>query len=183
VKAQFNFADRYVVSPNRAKRLFIGILVVLALWLAAQLLILYSLQSASSKLRPVAGTGSDTSGEKERGKTPPSEGQLAKQAGQIAFANAILRQDSFQWSVLLDRLEQTLADGVSLESVGPDPGDGSVKLVGRALKLDNLRGYLGGLSRSEWFSDAYLLEQATVDSKKPGEPSFIRFVIMVKEAF
>ena len=183
MKAQFNFADRYVVSPNLAKRLLTGILLVLALLLTAQLLILYPLQSANGKLRPVAGTGSGTSGEKERGKTPPSEGQLAKQAEQIAFANTILQQDSFQWSVLLDRLEQTLADGVSLESVGPDPKDGSVKLAGRALKLDNLREYLGGLSRSEWFSNAYLLEQEMVKAKKTGDQSFIRFDIMVKKAF
>lgn len=178
MKAGFNLAERYLVSPNLARRWLVGLLVLLGLLLAAQGMVLVSVKTANNRLRPMVLAPSEAGDIK-----PPSEARLKAQEGRVAFANEILRQDTFQWSVLLDRLEQTLVEGVALESVGPEPRDGSVKLVGRALKIENLRDYLGGLSRSEWFSQAFLLEQTTTEAKGAGETSFIRFVIEVKEAF
>jgi hypothetical protein len=184
VKRHFNLADRYFLSPKLVNRLLTGSILMLALLLTGQLLGVQFLQAGNAGLRQTAADRLDRAGGTEAGLPLPTEGQLKNQAAKIEFANAILHKDAFQWSVLLDRLEQTLTVGVALESVGPDPKDGSVRLVGRALTVNNLRGYLGGLSRSEWFSDAYLLEQGRVDSNKPaGEQSFFRFVIKVKEAF
>jgi Tfp pilus assembly protein PilN len=183
MKPQFNFADRNFISPNLANRLLTGVVLVLAVLLAGQFWGFLALRAENAGLRQLAAGRPDHSPGADASLVPPSEDRLKRQAALIGFANEILHKDAFQWSVLLDRLEQTLTEGVSLESIGPDPKDGSVRLVGRALNIDRLRSYLGGLSRSEWFSDAYLLEQSRVAPKKPGEQSFLHFGIKVKKAF
>jgi type IV pilus assembly protein PilN len=183
VKQSFNLADGYRYSPNFVNRRLLAAVAVLALLLAGQLWQTINLNRINGQLRGSLALRESVKGTKEKKPVAISKERLDRQASRITFANSIIQKDAFKWSDLLERLEQTLSDGVALERVQPDPKTGDISLVGQARSLDTLRGYLHGLSRSQWFADAYLLEQERVEGKKPGERPLLRFKIKVRKGF
>lgn len=178
-----NLADSHILSPKQFGRYLLLVGVLLVLLLAAQIRQAIRLGQANGQLQRELAAQRATQGQAVAPPVAISKEQLKRQAERIAFANGLIARDAFKWSVLLERLEQTLIDGIALERVQPDPKTGNISLVGRARDLSGLRGYLHGLSRSQWFADAYLLEQDRVADKKPGVQPFLRFTIDVKEAF
>lgn len=183
MKQSFNLAEGSRLSPKFVDRRLLISIVILAVLLVVQGWQTLILQRANEQLRTTLAKQRSAKGETTANPVAIAKSHLEEQASRIAFANSIIEKDAFKWSVLLERLEQTLSDGVALERVQPDPKTGNIKLVGRARGLDKLRNYLHGLSRSQWFADAYLLEQERIEGKKPGERSFLRFRIAVKKGF
>lgn len=183
MKQPFNLADNHAISPNQVRRYLLALSALLILLLVVQTRQIICIKKSNGRLQQALATQRSMRGEIAAKPAIISKTQLKRQAKQIAFANGIIAKDAFKWSVLLKRLEQTLTDGIALERVQPDPKTGNIDLVGRSRDLTELRGYLHGLSRSEWFADAYLLEQDRVADKKPGQRPYLKFKISVKEAF
>jgi hypothetical protein len=183
VRQTHNLADRHTLSPKQFARYLLLVGVLLVLLLALQIRKAIWLGEANGQLQRELAAQRAAQGGAVAPTVAITKEQLNRQAERIAFANSLIAKDAFKWSVLLERLEQTLTEGIALERVQPDPRTGDISLVGRARDLSGLQGYLHGLSRSQWFADAYLLEQDRVADKEPGVQPFLRFTIAVKEAF
>lgn len=115
---------------------------------------------------------------------------LRTQHEKIAFANDILRRDSFRWTKLLDDLEASAVDGVTIRALQPDFKERNLRVRGAARGVDDMRRYLDQLIASARFSEVYLLEQAREESSKgdkekgaPEGPRGITFSILLKGAF
>lgn len=183
MKQTFNLADKFAISPKQFNRYLLAFSGLLLLLVAVQARQAIHVRQANGQLQQTLDGQRAERGEAAAKPAIISKTQLKRQAEQIVFANGIIAKDAFKWSVLLERLEQTLTDGIALERVHPDPKTGNIDLVGRARDLSGLQGYLHGLSRSTWFADAYLLEQERTGDKKPGKQPYLKFKISVKEAF
>ena len=99
-------------------------------------------------------------------------------AEDIAYANGILRRDAFRWTVLLGRLEEVLPKEVLISSIQPDYEERSVRLVGVARKVKDLRHCLDKLIASPNFSDVLLLSQERTEA-----PEGVRYTLVLKGAF
>ncbi|WP_298438135.1 PilN domain-containing protein [Geobacter sp.] len=92
-----------------------------------------------------------------RGVSEKEYGLLLKQ---IAAANGIIRKKSFDWLVLLDRLEAAVPNGVVLSSLDPSLKDGSLKISGTAREFRGLREFVENLESASYFSDVFLQSQS-----------------------
>ncbi len=99
----------------------------------------------------------------------------------VEFANDILKRDGFQWTLLLDRLEEVVPEQVYIRGIRPNYEEGSFGLSGSARNVAALRAFLDNLSKSPGFSDFYLLQQALQEQQGGG--GLIGFSIVVKGAF
>ncbi|AJE03170.1 PilN domain-containing protein [Geobacter pickeringii] len=78
----------------------------------------------------------------------------------ITAANGIIRKKSFDWLVLLDRLEAAVPNGVALASVDPSPKDGSLKITGITREFRGLREFVENLESTPQVSDVFLQSQS-----------------------
>lgn len=111
--------------------------------------------------------------------------EVRRQQEKIAFANDILHRDSFRWTQMFDRLEESAVEGVSVRSLQPDYKDRSLQLRGVAAGVDELRSYLDSLIASPHFSEVLLLEQSRTEV---GEATGVKrtalaFSIVLRGAF
>ncbi len=74
----------------------------------------------------------------------------------IGAANAIIARKSYNWLLLLDRLEIVVPDGIAMTSIQPDTG-GGVRLTGVGKSFAALRHLVERLEETNYFSDVYLL--------------------------
>lgn len=113
--------------------------------------------------------------------TPAAYEQLL---AEIRFANEILVQDSFRWTVLLDRLEEVVPQNVAISSIEPDYKGNSLNLTGLARGVEDLQQFLDKLIASKYFSDVYLLQQSRLKEAGQSEAAgAISFSIVVGGAF
>ena len=105
---------------------------------------------------------------------------LAEMAQRIEIANELLVRDNYRWTVLLDQLEDHLADGISIRDLQPDYKSGVLRLSGVALSITDLRHFIDNLSRSEVFTQVYLKEQRT-EKTIDDLPGGISFSIELKK--
>lgn len=89
--------------------------------------------------------------------TGVSEGDYKKLLARIGFYNAIIERKSYNWLGLLEQLEKSTPEGISLASVVSDTGNGQVKLEGRARSFAQVRAYLEKLEDSKAFTDIMLV--------------------------
>ena len=111
--------------------------------------------------------------------------EVRRQQEKIAFVNDILHRDSFRWTQMFDRLEESAVEGVSVRSLQPDYKDRSLQLRGVAAGVDELRSYLDSLIASPHFSEVLLLEQSRTEV---GEATGVKrtalaFSIVLRGAF
>ena len=99
----------------------------------------------------------------------------------IVFANELLEQDSVRWSLLLDRLENLMVDGVRMRGLQPDFKNRNVRLAGSASSIDVLRQFLSRLVASPDFKRVYLLQQ-TESKGSQAVRGGIDFTISLTEA-
>lgn len=109
----------------------------------------------------------------------------ARQEADIRFVNDIITKDQFSWIELLDRLEKTLIDGVTLMRIEPDYKERSLQLSGMAENVDALKSYLTSLLGSDTLAAAFLLRQNTQTFKDRynREHPAIAFQIAIQKAF
>lgn len=99
----------------------------------------------------------------------------------IQFANGIIATKSYNWLLLLDRLEDVVPDNMALAAIEPDIKEGGLKLGGAARSFSNLRRFMENLEASKFFSDIYLTSQA--ETKVSEKQKGINFTITCKVAF
>jgi type IV pilus assembly protein PilN len=98
----------------------------------------------------------------------------------IKLANSIIEEKTFDWLMLLDRLEAVVPEGIALVSIEPSK-DGGLKLAGIAKNFGNLRKYMENLEDSRYFTDVYLVGQS--DSQQSDGRRGISFNITCKAIY
>jgi type IV pilus assembly protein PilN len=78
----------------------------------------------------------------------------------IKFANGLIEQKTFNWLMLLDKLESVVPDGIAIASIEPSPKDEGLKLAGVAKNFGSLKKFMENLEESKYFTDIYLVSQA-----------------------
>ncbi len=184
MKPTLNLASRTYLNRRAVNALYLIVGVVLVVLLAWNVAAIFQSRSQSAQLRTRLaeleqemasrrGSNADFS--------PAAQDDLRKR---MAFANDIIGRDSFRWTELLNRLEQVLPPGVRISGIQPDHKAASLRLVGMARSVADLRNFLDRLMKSADFSDAYLLQQGTVEFQDvAGEREVTSFSIVVKGAF
>ena len=86
-----------------------------------------------------------------------TEKDFSRQQTSIRFYNSIIERKTFDWLGLLDGLERTTPEGISLISLVPDKKSGYFKIEGRANSFSQVRSYLDKLEDSQSFQDILLL--------------------------
>lgn len=133
---------------------------------AAMLVLLLLLFFNISKVASNAGTLSRTGKEialhsgKDTGAVPQKDYQEV--LSRIKFANDIIGKKTFNWIILLDKLEMVVPDGVALSRIEPKPKTEELSITGAAKSFGNLRQLMENLETSGQFRDVYLLNQAAV---------------------
>jgi len=74
----------------------------------------------------------------------------------------LLRMDAFRWTELLDRMEKSLPEGVSLKGFTPDYKKRSLALSGEARSLKEMRLFLDRLLKNKSFKQVYLENHARI---------------------
>ncbi len=77
----------------------------------------------------------------------------------------LLALDAFRWTELLDRMENLLPKGVSLNSFRPDYKKKSLNLNGNARTLKDMRIFLDRLLKNENFEQVYLKSHSRIKVK------------------
>jgi Tfp pilus assembly protein PilN len=82
-----------------------------------------------------------------------------------AKAEIILKRRAFQWSQILNHLEQTGIDGIQIRSIEPNFDKQSLSIQVLARDEAVFREYFGNLLQYKLFSEVLLLRQENVDIK------------------
>jgi type IV pilus assembly protein PilN len=96
---------------------------------------------------------------KATGATVPDKEYQALLA-RIKFANGLIEQKTFNWLMLLDKLEGVVPDGIAVASIESSPKDEGLKLDGMAKNFGALRKFMENLEESKYFTDIYLVGQS-----------------------
>jgi len=99
----------------------------------------------------------------------------------IKFANGLIEQKTFNWLMLLDKLEELVPDGIAISAIEPSPKDEGLKLDGMAKNFGNLKKFMENLEESKYFTDSYLLGQS--DVQMPPNQKGIGFHITCKAKY
>ncbi|MGE4545601.1 MAG: hypothetical protein AB7D06_16000 [Pedobacter sp.] len=102
-----------------------------------------------------------------------------------AKAEIILKRRAFQWSQILNHLEQTGIDGIQIRSIEPNFDKQSLSIQVLARDGAVFREYLGNLLQYKPFSEVLLLRQENVDIKDYVGQNFsvIRCEISIRGGF
>ena len=91
-----------------------------------------------------------------------SEKEYTRMQASINFYNDVIARKSYAWLGLLELLENSTPDGISLVSLVPDKKVGELKIDGRAKSFSTVRSYLEKLEDSKTFTDIMLLSHNEV---------------------
>ncbi|WP_321372490.1 PilN domain-containing protein [uncultured Desulfuromusa sp.] len=167
----------------------LAVRLTLSVFMVLLLLVLAIEGSTYLKCRQLAQqyqTHLDALQEQLRGKQPQrlSAEELAEQQQAYHQAELLLQRDAFRWTVLFDRIEGLLPDGVSLRSFNPDYGKNSLLVTGVARNLPNLQELLDHF-QAEAFHQVYLKNQVEVDvdDGHGGKRSALSFSLSVEGVF
>ena len=160
MKLSINLASRRHLNQRAIKSSFLALIVFLALVLTWQ----GNTYLQNHRLAGEYRAHLSELQEQLRGKLPKrmTAEELAEQRLAYDRAADLLAQDSFRWTVLFDRMERILPDGISLRSFRPDHQKNTIALNGLARDLGSLQALLDRLEE-ERFSQVYLRQQGTVD--------------------
>jgi type IV pilus assembly protein PilN len=107
-----------------------------------------------------------------------TEKDYVKLTDDIKFCNGIIEKKTYDWVVLLDRLESVVPDGLALSSLEPDSKEHTLKLTGNSLNFGVMRHFMENLEASDFFSDVYLYKQDVTE--KEDKQKLISFTISCK---
>jgi len=110
--------------------------------------------------------------------------ELAAQRQTHELAKRLLQRDAFRWTVLFDKMENILPEGISLRSFNPDYDNNSLAIHGVAKELKSLQNLLDKLQEAK-FNQIYLKEQGEVkvDNGRGGERMALSFSINLEGVF
>lgn len=109
-----------------------------------------------------------------------SDAEYGKFLAQVKTYNGILYRRSYNWSALLENMEQLVPAGVSLKSLEPSKIGETVRLTGTATGFAAVRRFIENLEGSKVFTEVYLTDQI-IDKVDPKHKAF-NFTITCKAA-
>lgn len=182
MKLSINLASRRYPNQQMLKLLLSCFIVLLLLILAIQGNAY--LQNRQQALQYQAHL--DALQEQLRGKLPKrlTPEELAEQRQAYQRAETLLQRDAFRWTVLFNRMEGLLPDGVSLRSFNPDYNKNSLHINGVAKNLKKLQMLLHNLQTAQ-FNQVFLENQGEVDVNdgRGGKRKALSFTISLKGVF
>ena len=101
---------------------------------------------------------------------------------QVDSVNRLILADEFQWTVLLNRLEELVPDDVSISSIQPDYKERGLRMEGVARDVTSMMKFLDRLLASDDLNQAYLLRQA-VTEQRDKRTTLVDFSLEIREAF
>jgi len=182
MKLLINLASERHLNQRAVKLTLSALTVLLLLLLAVE----GNTYLKSRQLARQYQTHLDALQEQLRGKQQQrlSAEELAEQQQAYHQAETLLQRDAFRWTVLFDRIEQLLPEGVSLRSFNPDYGKNSLLVTGVAKNLPDLQELLDHF-QAEPFHQVYLQNQGEVDvdDGRGGKRSALSFSLSVEGVF
>lgn len=185
MKATLNLAARHRQAAYMAATFARWLLPLLGLCLLSLLISLgMALHRRKSLETDLSGMIAKLPADNRPARTVSAE-EIKRQAEAIAFMDSLAAKDRFSWTKLLDRLEKTLTDGITLTGIEPNYREGSLQIAGLAEDVTALQRYLSSLLRSESLREAYLLQQETrkLKSHLDREHAVVVFRIVINKAF
>lgn len=85
-------------------------------------------------------------------KTAPEE-EVQASLHQAEFANMAIGRRVFSWTAFLNRFEELVPPGVSIQGIHPDFNTLDVEITGTALDMARVTEFMGRLTRSPYFDD------------------------------
>lgn len=185
MKLTLNLASRSYLNRRALYGLYVVVSGLLVLLLALGIVLHLRSQAQVRQIREhLAELGREAAGATQAEGSTVAPAAYEKLLADIRFANEILVQDSFRWTVLLDRLEEEVPQGVAIGSIQPDYKGKSLNLTGLARGVEDLQQFLDQLIASAYFSDVYLLQQSRLKAAGQGEAAgAISFSVVVRGAF
>lgn len=86
-----------------------------------------------------------------------SEKEFTRMLASIRFYNAVIGRKAYNWTGLLERVENATPEGIALVSVAPGKNSGELNIQGLARGFGNVRTYVERLNDSREFTDILLL--------------------------
>ena len=111
--------------------------------------------------------------------SPEKFEQIRKQVDSV---NRLILADEFQWTVLLNRLEELVPDDVSISSIQPDYKARGLRMEGVAKDVSAMMDLLDRLLASNDLNQVYLLRQAETE-KRDRRTNLVAFSLEIREAF
>jgi type IV pilus assembly protein PilN len=186
MKLNLNLASRRYLNRRALYGFYTVIIVVLILVLGLNLSLFFRGRSQARHLEArLAELEQQLSGQQGAAVKGFSLQAYADLLDEIGFANDILLKDSFRWTRLLDWLEEVTPKRVLVSSIQPEFKDHSLKIVGQARSVDDLRNFIDNLIESPHFTEVYLYNQAKVLSggSSRGKGGNISYSIDLKGGF
>lgn len=186
MKLNLNLASRTYINRRALYAFYVVLISLLVVLLGLNLSYFIRSQAQARQLRQRMGELSRTLA-KEHPETSIkfTQAEYDSLLKEIAFANAILRKNSFRWTELLNRLEKVVPDGVRIRGIQPNFKNDVLNLTGVARKVKDLQIFLNRLMHSPDFRQAYLMRQSrsTLKDNLGGKHEAVAFKIIVKKAF
>lgn len=186
MKPQINLASRSYINRRGLNALYTVLIALFLLLLFLHGRTLFSLQARQSQAEKHLAEVRQTLGYLKNDKNAKqTTDELTAMRQEIAWANTILRQDSFRWTALLGHLEEVITDSTRIRSIQPQFKDGSLKISGVAKNVTALQDFLDRVVASPHFTDVYLFSQNRVEIKDAGGRAHetLNFSLELKGAF
>ena len=180
MKLTVNLVTQRPVDGVVLRKLCNAMLVLLVTSLIIALGYMVMVRQRHQKVRKLL---AQTTADVSTGSTSTGNNQALQ--AESATAEAILKRRVFQWSKILNHLEQTGIDGIQIRSIEPnfDKQNLSIQVLARDGVV--FREYLGKLLQYPAFSQVLLLRQENVDIKDLAGQNFsaIRCDISIRGGF
>jgi len=186
MKPQINLASRSYINRRGLNALYAVLTVLFLLLLILSMRTLFSLQARQSQTETHLAEVRQTLGYLKNDKNAKqTTSELAALRQEIAWANAILLQDSFRWTALLGHLEEVITETTRIRAIQPQFKEGSLKISGVAKNVTALQDFLDRIVASPDFTDVYLFSQSRVEIKDAGgrPREALNFSLELKGAF
>jgi len=183
VKMQINLSSRTYVNRRSLYAFYATVLSLLLLLLIVNLLSVFRGRSEISNLvGRLDEIRSDV--DQQKGGDGYSPAAYEKMKADVAYANDILKRDSFRWTALLDRLETLAPTGMIVQNIQPDYKTGGFNISGLVREVSVLRRFLDNMAASDDFRDVYLLKQARTEVDMGGsKKTLISFSVRIEGVF
>lgn len=179
---RLNLSSRVYLDRRSVRRWLLLGGGLLALVLAANLL--YAVRNIQ-QLRQVGGhlteIESKLASQRSSGATKYTPDEYARVMARIGAANKLIEADQFRWSVLLDKLEKLLPEGVAIRNLDPDFKEHSLKISAVARDTAAMTALLDALLSSADMRKVQLTEQSWTTTA--GSEAILSFSIEIQEAF
>jgi Tfp pilus assembly protein PilN len=186
MKLSLNLASRSYINRRPLYAFYAVLLAALIVMLGLNVSYYFRTQAQAGQLRVRMDQLNQTLAKEHSGRTVKfTQAEYDSLLKEIAFANGILKKDSFRWTELLNHLEKVVPDGVRIRGIEPNFKENVLNLTGVARKVEDLQVFLDHLIQSPNFREAYLMQQSrtTFKDKSGREREAVNFTIVLKGVF